>query len=351
MKRSRLAVLVALAAASSSCGRSPSSGRAPESPRPLATAVVERRIAPAVVEVDGVVVGRIEAVLASRLAAPVARVDAVPGRVVRAGEVLVRLDEREATAGLDGARIALAAARSALDLTRRNRARYERLESRGAAATLELERATQDEATAAAAVASAETAVRRAETDRAQAVLAAPFDAVVVEKMVSPGDLAAPGRPLVRLASVAGRRVEAAPGEDAAARLAVGQEVEVLVAGIARTGRVTEIVAAVDPATRRRTVRIDLPPGDEPPVGAFARVRLAGPPEARLVVPERAVVSRGGLEFVWAAPPDGRVVLRYVRTGARVEGGRVEVRSGVEAGERVVVDPPADLETGVPVGR
>jgi HlyD family secretion protein len=65
-------------------------------------------------------------------------------------------------------------------------------------------------------------------------------------------------------------------------------------------------------------------------------------------VPERAVVARGGLEIAWAVGTDGRVALRYVRTGRRA-GGSVEVRSGLEAGEKVVLDPPADLETGTRV--
>jgi membrane fusion protein, multidrug efflux system len=319
---------------------------AASAPRALGTATVERRVAPGAVEVDGIVVGRSEAVLASRLAAAVAEVRAVPGQGVRAGEVLVRLDQREADGAVEGARAAVASAESALALARKNLSRFERLEGRGAAAAVELERARQDEASATAALAAAHAALRRAETDRAQAVLVAPFDAVIVEKLVSPGDLAAPGRPLVRLASAAGRRVEAAPGEERAAQLSVGEVVQVELGGRTYDGRIGEIVGAVDPVTRRRTVRVDLPGGAEPAIGGFARVRLPGPPEPRLFAPARAVVPRGGLELAWAVGPDGIVALRYVRTGPPGAGGLVEIRSGLKAGERVVVDPPADLEAG-----
>jgi RND family efflux transporter MFP subunit len=313
--------------------------------RSLSTAAVESRKLSDRIEVDGVVIGLSEAVVSSRLAASVAEVAAIPGRSVRSGTVLVRLEEKETDGALEGARAALLASRSALDLARRNRARYEKLEGRQAAAAVELERVRQDEAAAAAAVAAAEAALRRAETDRAQTVLTAPFDAVVVEKWVSPGDLAAPGRPLVRVASIAGRRVEAAPGEDQASRLEEGEPLEVVVGGRTWTGRVAEIVGAVDSATRRRTVRVDLPAGVDPPVGSFARLLLPGPKEERLVAPARAVVARGGLEIVWAVSPEGRVDLRYVRTGAARDG-LVELRSGVRVGERVVLDPPADLEAG-----
>ena len=314
--------------------------------RTLPTAVVERRVAPGAVEIDGIVVGRTEAVLASRLAAPVVEVRAVPGQRVRAGEVLVRLEQREADGAVEGARAAVASAESALALARKNLSRFERLEGRGAAAAVELERARQDEAASNAGLAAARAGLERAETDRAQAVLIAPFDAVVIEKLVSPGDLAAPGRPLVRLASAAGRRVEAAPGEERAAQLSVGDAVQVELGGRTYDARIGEIVGAVDPVTRRRTVRVDLPGGAEPPIGTFARLRLPGPEEPRLFAPARAVVPRGGLELAWAVGPDGIVALRYVRTGPPAAGGLVEIRSGLQAGERVVVDPPADLEAG-----
>ena len=117
--------------------------------------------------------------------------------------------------------------------------------------------------------------------------------------MVSAGDLTAPGRPLVRLSSATGRRVEAAPGEAEAARLSVGDAVPVVLGDRTVTGRVVEIVGAVDPETRRRIVRVDLPAGRraagrhlraaasagfvraEAP-GARARDRGAGRPRDRL---------------------------------------------------------------------
>ena len=136
-----------------------------------------------------------------------------------------------------------------------------------------------------------------------------------------------------------------APGEDQASVLEEGESVEVAVGDRTWTGRVAEIVGAVDSATRRRTVRIDLPAGVDPPVGAFARLLLPGPAEERLVAPARVVVARGGLEMVWAVSEQGRADLRYVRTGAARDG-LVELRSGVAAGERLVLDPPADLEAG-----
>ena len=348
----RIAIVLAAAVAAGACGGKETAAEKAERREPparsLPTASVVRREGGARVEIEGVVVGKLEAVLSTRLAAAVAHVAAVPGATVRAGTVLVRLEEKETSGALEGARASLEAARASLELAKKNRARFEKLASRGAAAAIELDRARQDEASAAAAAAMAEAGLRRAEADRGQAELAAPFDAVVVEKMVSTGDLASPGRPLVRLASLSGRRVEAAPGEEQAAALQPGMTLEVAAAGRTVTGTIAEIAGAVDPATRRRTVRLDLPPGFEPPGGSFARLFLPAPAVAALYAPERAIVARGGLEIAWVVGPDGRAALRYVRTGPRA-GGSVEIRSGVEAGEKVVLDPPADLAAGTRV--
>ena len=345
--KSLIAVLVA-SLATAACARRETPARPPGAARRLATAPVERRTVPGRIEVEGIVVGRFEAVLSSRLAAPVATIPAVPGATVRAGTVLVRLDEQEARRGLASARAAVDAAGESLAVAKRNRARFDRLAGRGAAAAVELDRANQEEASATAAAALADATLSRAEIDRSQSVLTAPFDAVVLERLASPGDLAGPGRPLVRIASVSGRRVEAAPSEQDASTLSPGDALEVVVGERTVPGRVVEIAGTVDPTTRRRTVRVDLPAGFEPALGSFARVILAGPSSPRLFVPASAVVARGGLEIAWAVDRDGLAALRYVRTGPR-RGEDVEVLSGLEAGERVVVHPPTDLEAKVRV--
>ena len=297
----------------------------------LKTAAVETAGGAGRIEVDGIVVGRLEAVLSSRLAAPVAGGRA-PCRERLSARARSSCASRAARrrAALESARAALAAAAWLARRDQEEPGPLREARGRGAAAATEIDRTRQEEAAAAAAVASAEAGVRRAETDRAEAVLTAPFDAVVVEKMVSQGDLAAPGRPLVRLASLSGRRVEAAPGEEQAARLSPGDAGRGRRRGAGRDGpsrrdrrrrRSAKRDAARCASTcRRASSRRSVP----------SRVCFCpGPPAERLLVPARAVVARGGLEIAWAVGPDGRVALRYVRTGAAAGGGTVEVRSGL----------------------
>ena len=99
----------------------------------------------------------------------------------------------------------------------------------------------------------------------------------------------------------------------------------------------------VDAGTHTLQLRIALPlatQGVSP--GMFARVWLPGAAggSSRLYVPTAAVVRRSELTAVYVVDSKGVPVLRQVRLG-RVEGERVEVLSGVSAGERVALDPQA----------
>jgi hypothetical protein len=113
------------------------------------------------------------------------------------------------------------------------------------------------------------------------------------------------------------------------------------------TAPVVEIVAASDPATRRRLVRVELPPDLQPAVGTYARVLLPSTATSeKTLVPAAALVKRGGLDVAWVVGAGETIELRYVQPGSTSPDGRVEVRSGLSGGERVVLSPPADLAAG-----
>ena len=81
--------------------------------------------------------------------------------------------------------------------------------------------------------------------------------------------------------------------------------------------------------------------------GLFARLLVPAPEgEARIRVPAQAVFARGGLNGLFVAE-DGTARLRWVALGAR-DGDTVEVRAGLEAGERCILDPTG-LADGSPI--
>jgi hypothetical protein len=107
------------------------------------------------------------------------------------------------------------------------------------------------------------------------------------------------------------------------------------------------VAAAGDAVTHRTQVRADLPATAGLRSGMFARRRLAPVPaaksvaaeEMRLVIPESALVRRGGLAGVFVVS-EGRARLRWIAVGTPADGTvEVEVRAGLRDGERVVTDP------------
>jgi len=169
------------------------------------------------------------------------------------------------------------------------------------------------------------------------ATIVAPMDGVVTDRRVEPGDLAAPGMPLLSVYDPRRMRVEAAVPMRLAERLSVGDELDVEFAqpAVCRRGRVSEIVSEIDPASRTQRVKVRLADSQGLKPGAFARLIVPTEPAERIRVPVAAVERMGQLEYVRVVRGD-RVVRRMVRTGVNRDG-QVEVLAGLDDGDVIVV--------------
>lgn len=292
-----------------------------------ATQTVRRVAVPGRIDVPGTMESEQKVQLSAKIPAHVERVLVSAGQAVRAGEELIRLDDRELREQLAAAEAQLRHAEAEHDRTR---------------GLFDSKAATAQQLVA------AETArdAARAQVERTRVMLsfariASPIDGVVADRRVEEGDLASPGQVLLTVYDPARMRLEAPVPVRLAAALSVGQEVEVLVATPdgRRRARISEIVSEIDAASRTRKVRalLEDPSGLQP--GAFGRLTLATEPVDSIRVPERAVSRVGQLELVRVVR-DGRVVRRLVRTGPRSDG-MVEVLAGLEDGD-VLVLPAAE---------
>lgn len=324
-------------------------------------------------EAGGIVQARTTATLMARIAAPVREVRAVPGDRVRAGQVLIVLDGRDLIAqarraraegasadlGVTAAAAERQSAESALSLARATHARIAGLHSKRSATAQELDDATgalrAAEARAAAATARAQIAVSSVEGARAASEaadtietfsrIAAPFDGVVTEKMVEPGNMAAPGTPLMRVEDTRRFRLDVRVDESRIGRVSPGATVAVALDGEAEDaarvvdGTVTEVGRAVDAGVRSFLVKIELPAERGLRSGMFGRARFSTLPRRALTVPEAALVHRGQVTSVFVVEKDtARVRLVDVRG--------VEVLAGLAEGEVVIVTPPPALTDG-----
>lgn len=299
-------------------------GRAVPAGTPTVVARLER--APARVELVGTLASEERVNLSARLTAHVKSVRASAGQRVEADAVLVTLDDRDL-------REQVAAA-----------------EAQHTQAEAEVRRARQlfeASATTQQALDAAEAMVRaaKARVDQARIMLGyaeirSPMKGVVTDRRVEAGDLAGAGQVLMAVYDPKRMRLEAAVPVRLLDHLPVGREVSVRLDRPAQVlkGRVSEMVAEMDPVSRTQLVKVtmDAVPEDLPP-GAFGRLLVDVGDRPVLWVPSAAVYRAGQLEFIQVVR-DGRAVRRLVRTGAR-EGDRMEILSGLQDGETVVTQP------------
>jgi RND family efflux transporter MFP subunit len=367
--------LVSLTAAA--CGGGSQTTSQPPAGEPIdarAVQVQARQVAD-VFEAGGVVQAQTSATLASRIMAAVADVRVRPGDRVRRGQTLVLLDDRDLAAAARQAQSARAAAdegssaaaaeldgaKAGLTLAKSSYARISSLHSRNSATAHELDEATAALRGAESRLASAEARVRQAKAGQASAVAAsdgatvaagfavitAPFDGVVTEKLVEPGNMVAPGTPLLRVEQAGGFRLDVRVDESRIAFVKLGGSIPVMLDTQAGTTDVTatvaEIARAVDADSRAVLVKLSLP---EVAVtsGTFGRARLPGATRRAIVVPATAIVRQGQVTSVFTVDGD-KARLRMVQLGP-ASGDVVEVVSGLSDGERVVDAPRRGLTDG-----
>jgi len=323
-------------------------------------------------EAGGIVQARTTATIMARILAPVRSVRVAPGDRVRAGQVLIVLDgadlaarARSARAAAQGAAQAAAAAVSAqhaadagLVLARATHQRIAGLHDKRSATAQELDDATgalrAAEARAAGAAAQAQAAASgvdsalaagdAADTTASFAVITAPFDGTVTEKMVEPGNMAVPGTPLIRLEDTRGFRLDVRVDESRSGQIALGAIVPVsLDSGpngeTAVSGTVAAISRAVDADARAFLVEITLPELATLRSGMFGRAHLGGQTRRVLTVPAGALVQRGQMTSVF-------VVERGIARVRLVDVRGTEVLAGLSEGEAVIVVPPPTVTDG-----
>ncbi len=348
-------VLIGVASmAAAACGGG--AGTSAQTPAPVWGRVVrvEAVTLPQRVELYGTVEAERTAMVSSRVMATVTAVAVRPGDAVTAGQVLVEIDPTTARGQEAQARGALAQAQAAVALGGRNLERFQALAAKGAASQLELDLARMQYEQAKGAEAQGQGALDAAASVARESRVVAPFAGWIVSKLVEVGDLAAPGRPLVVVESASGRRLALAVPETllVTSGLKLGARLPVRIDALTGSGEiegtVEEIDSAANPASHTFTVKVNLP-GVPVPAGVSGRAWLAAGSRSVLLVPRSAVTLAGGLTLVVVRDSGGKARSRVVTLGAATGEDRVEVLSGVAAGDEVVAGLAVVPADGTPV--
>ena len=301
----------------------------------VAVGKVARRISGNQAELVGTVQAVERAEISAKISGNIITLPVDLGSIVKQGELLVELSAGEISAQVQQAK-------TQYEQARRNLTREENLLSKSAA-TPESVKSLQD------AVRIAEAAHRETLTMLEYARITAPFSGIITRKFVNAGDLATPGKPLLILEEGSRLQVLTDIPEAMIGSVKKGDRLKVMIpsAGIVTEGTGAEVSPTADPTSRTAPVKLRLPADERLRSGQFARVGLATAGAETLFVPAEAVVPLGQVERVFVVE-DGRARLRLVRTGAR-EDRDIEVLSGLEEGETVVVAGNGTLINGQPV--
>lgn len=312
------------------CGRPPAGAGGP--PEDFAVNAVVAQANPEnvkeIIQVVGSLKARDAVDLVSEINATVAEVRFADGQAVKAGDTLVKLDDTRLTARRDEAK-----ARFLLAETN-----YRRSQSLFNNQTISKQEMDQAQAEFDAAHAS----LRVLERDLKDTLIKAPFDGVVSEKRVSVGQFLTVGAPVTRLIRMDPLELEFRVPEREAARLIPGSRV--VMQTVSRPGAPVEgVVFFVDPQVEEQSRTVltkalventddSLKPGMYGTVDVVIEER----PDA-LVIPEASVRYAGDDASVVVMNAEGRAEFRPVTIGQRFPG-RVEIASGLQPGERVVVE-------------
>lgn len=359
-----------------SCGREevarPKPAKAAATPVSVAAASLQNW--PDLYESTGTVRARTTATIASKVMGYVQQVSVQVGDRVREGQLLVTLDARDLDANLRRAEAGraeavsampelengIAAAKANYELAQATFRRIEDLAAKksvsnqefdetsarlkAAQAGYEMAHAKREQLEA--KIAQEEQEQRAARIARDYASIAAPFAGIITAKSVEPGNLAAPGAPLLTIERESAYRLEAAIDESKLSSIRIGQSVKVTIEALALVfdARVSEVVPAVDAASRAYTAKIDLPALPQIRSGLFGKAVFSLADRQALAIPAMALQENGQLQSVFVVA-SGEARTRLITAGWRYQNS-VEVLSGLQPGETVVVAPPPDLVDG-----
>ena len=336
MKRSLIAVLLLAGCGSKEEPASPVVSAAPQTT--IQGAVVEIKTAqvPIRVEVTGQVTPIFQATLSSRIQGTIDRLLVREGTQVVKGQTLIQLDSRDVQADLARAKAEVENAKAQL-------ARMKKLYGQDAVSKQEMENATRTYKVA-------EANQKAVVAQLSYTVVKAPFDGVITEKKVEAGELASPGQPLLKMEDPLQLRLEATVAEGDLKAISRGDKIPVFIDALAAqtlTGVVSQILPAGDPQTHTFMVKVDLPKTAGLKTGMFGRFQLEKGMAQTMVVPDSSIVERGDLTSVYVVGSDQIGRLRWIKVGRRFDK-QVEILSGVNAGERVLLEGARGVD-GAPV--
>jgi membrane fusion protein (multidrug efflux system) len=356
--RAMLATIAALLAATTACARKDAAADSatkvaavnvgPENVTVIAVSTLNSGPA-----ISGSLVADRTAAIRAEVGGAVVAVLQDPGARVSRGAPLARIDDSAIRDAWLGAKSAVTQAQLSADIGRREQERAEKLLAAGAIAENALEAARRGNLGALAQLDDAKARLASAQKNLDNTVVKAPYDGIVSERQVNPGDIVVPGAPMFTVVDPGTMRLEGSVPADQLGAVRIGAPVKFSVTGYpgrSFVGAISNIYPSADPQTRQVRLYARIPnSGNGLVAGLFATGRVASTTRDGLTAPLAAVDQRG-IKPAVVRIKNGKVERLEVTIGLRDEGTeRVEISGGVAAGDTLLVGAAQGITPGTPV--
>lgn len=189
-------------------------------------------------------------------------------------------------------------------------------------------------------------AIRELDENLINAVSYAPFDGVILKKMIEEGDIVQPGMPLISFADVTKLEIRVDVPTNLLFSLREGMQIQARIDGTDKLIPVTvsRIYPSADMGGHTTTVEFIIHDSSKARSGMYAEVMIPDPSKSGAsspVVPESAILWRGSLPAVYKLDDAGELKLRIIRIGERNGQGQVAIISGIKAGDKILAQPGA----------
>jgi RND family efflux transporter MFP subunit len=318
---------------------------------PLAVARVEYREVPQTYSVEGVVEAVRQSTVSAQISGRVKEINFDVGDTVRKGQIILRIDEREAEQALAGSQAQVMQAQAALTQAKANFERSVQLFEQKYISQSALDKAKADYDMAKAQAAASEAGESQSALARGYAAVIAPFGGVVASRLVEMGEMVTVGKPLMVGFDPSQMRVIVNVPQYKLAEIGSRPKVNVELTALKRYVQAAAVTVqpSADVRTHSTPVRVTLPANQKGVYpGMFVRAHFVVGKAKKLLIPSSAVVRRSEVVAVYVVDEKGAAKLRQVRLGEDAGENGIEVLVGLNPGESVALDP---VKAGMAVAR
>jgi RND family efflux transporter MFP subunit len=308
----------------------------------LQTVVAQLREVAQTFSTEGVVEATRQSTVSAQISGRIKEIYFDVGDTVKQGQIILRIDEREAVQALAGSQAQQRQSQASLQNAQSNYERSRQLFEQKFISQSALDKALADYKMAQAQAAASSAGAEQSALLESYTAVTAPYGGMVLARLVEKGELVTVGRPLMTGFDPSQMRVIVNIPQDKLSDIGKQPTVLIELPALKRNIHAESVVVqpAADIRTHSTVARVSLPAKEKGIYpGMFVRAHFVVGKVSKLMIPASVVVRRGEVVAVYVVDEQGKISLRQVRTAEVPGQNDVEILSGVNIGERLALDP------------